>query len=68
LATAIASAVSAHVPPSSLSSISKNEAPTASVVQSLVQDEAAAASESANGFINKLGNVVGFDDSGADLD
>jgi len=67
LATAIASAVSAHVPPASLSSISKNE-PTASVVQSLVQDEAAAASESAKGFFNKVGSVVGFDDAGADLD
>jgi hypothetical protein len=68
LATAIASAVSSHANPTSLSSISENAAPTASVVQSLVRDEAAEASESAHSFINKLSNVVGFDDAGADLD
>jgi len=68
LATAIASAVSAHAPRASLSSISENEAPTASVVQSLVRDKAAEASASANGFFGKLSNVVGFDDAGAELD
>jgi len=68
LATAIASAVSAHAPPASLSSISENEGPTASVVRSLVQGDAEAARESAHGFVNRLSNIVGFDDAGADLD
>jgi hypothetical protein len=70
LATAIASAVSVHAAPASLSPISKNEneAPTASVIHSLVQDHAAATLESANGFVNKLGSVVGFDDADAGLE
>lgn len=68
LATAIASAVSQHVPPATLSSISKNEASTASVVRSLLQDENEKAKETANSFASKLGNVVGFDEADVGLD
>jgi len=68
LATAIASAVSAHVPPASLSSISKNEGTTATLVQSMVKDDAAEVTASAEGILNKMSGVVGLDDGGIDLD
>lgn len=68
LATAIASAVSEHVPPATLSSIAKNEASTASVVQSMVQDPNAEATEAANSFGSKMGNIVGMDEPDMGLD
>ncbi|KZT32727.1 hypothetical protein SISSUDRAFT_964036, partial [Sistotremastrum suecicum HHB10207 ss-3] len=62
LATAIASAVKEHVPPATLSSISKAEAPTASVVRLLVNDEQDEIRENAESFTNKLSGVVGLDE------
>jgi len=62
LATAIASAVKEHVPPATLSSISKAEAPTASVVKLLVSDEQDEIKENAESFTNKLSGVVGLDE------
>ena len=67
LATAIASAVSDHVPPASLSSIAKTES-TASVVQSMVADPNTKAKEEANSFGNKMAGVVGMDEPGIGLD
>lgn len=66
LATAIASAVSAHAPPKTLSSIAKAES-TASVVQSLVNGEEENKPGGA-GVGSKLRAVAGFDDGGVDLD
>jgi len=66
LATAIASAVSEHVPPATLSSIASKE--TGKVVQSLVQDPNAEATESANSFSSKLGGMVGLDEPDMGLD
>jgi len=68
LATAIASAVSAHAPPATLSSIRENEAPTASLVKTVVQDSATEAEDRTKGFMSNLNNVVGFDDAGEELD
>ena len=62
LATAIASAVSAHVP-----TTGQNH-PTASLLQSMVQDEAAQAESGTKGFISRLSNIVGFEDTAVDLD